>query len=50
MGAYGFGYDPVFYLASHQCTAAQLPATIKNNISHRAKALQQLRQQLAQLP
>lgn len=40
----GFGYDPVFYLEAYQCTAAQLPATIKNTISHRAKALSQLRE------
>lgn len=49
MGEHGFGYDPVFYLPSHQCTAAQLPANIKNTISHRAKALENLRQQLAEL-
>jgi len=48
-GEHGFGYDPVFYVPSHKCTAAQLPATIKNSISHRAQALKQLRQQLNQL-
>lgn len=48
-GEHGFGYDPVFYIPSHQCTAAQLPAKIKNTISHRAKALEHLRQQLAEL-
>lgn len=42
-GEDGFGYDPIFYVAEYQCTAAQLPATIKNKISHRAKALSQLR-------
>ena len=42
-GEGGFGYDPVFYVTEYQCTAAQLPATIKNTISHRAKALSQLR-------
>ncbi|MCL9685469.1 RdgB/HAM1 family non-canonical purine NTP pyrophosphatase [Legionella maioricensis] len=42
-GKEGFGYDPIFYVAEYQCTAAQLPATIKNTISHRAKALNQLR-------
>lgn len=46
IGDHGFGYDPVFYLPSHQCTAAQLPASIKNTISHRAQALKQLRQQI----
>lgn len=46
VGHEGFGYDPVFYLPEYQCTMAQLPATIKNKISHRAQALSQLRQQL----
>lgn len=48
-GEHGFGYDPVFYIPSRQCTAAQLPANIKNTISHRAQALQRLRQQLSDL-
>jgi XTP/dITP diphosphohydrolase len=43
LGTGGFGYDPIFYVPKYQCTAAQLPATIKNTISHRAKALIQLR-------
>ncbi len=42
-GDLGFGYDPLFYCEEYHCTAAQLPATIKNQISHRAKALQQMR-------
>lgn len=45
-GEQGFGYDPIFYIDSHQCTAAQLPAIIKNKHSHRALALQALRRQL----
>lgn len=48
-GTGGFGYDPIFYLNEFQCTVAQLPATIKNTISHRAKALNQLREQILQL-
>ncbi len=43
-GSGGFGYDPVFYVKEYQCTAADLPANIKNTISHRAKALNQLRE------
>ncbi|KGP63338.1 nucleoside-triphosphate diphosphatase [Legionella norrlandica] len=42
-GTNGFGYDPIFYVNEYQCTAAELPAKIKNRISHRAKALGQLR-------
>lgn len=40
-GEHGFGYDPVFVPAGHDCTMAQLPAERKNSISHRADALQQ---------
>ena len=42
-GEEGFGYDPIFYVPVLQCTMAQLPAKIKNKISHRAQALKQLR-------
>lgn len=45
-GGGGFGYDPILYLPEHECTAAQLPTSIKNTISHRAKALNKLRQLL----
>ena len=41
-GSNGFGYDPVFYVAEHDCSAAQLSAERKNTLSHRAQALQQL--------
>ena len=47
-GANGFGYDPHFYLPAHQCTAAQLEASVKNAISHRGQALSLLRAQLEQ--
>lgn len=43
-GHEGFGYDPVFYIPDHECTAAQLPAAVKNTISHRAQALNRLSQ------
>lgn len=45
----GFGYDPIFYLPEHGCTAAQLPATEKQQLSHRGQALATL-QQLLQEP
>ncbi len=41
-GKGGFGYDPVFYLPEQGVTAAELPAGIKNRISHRAKAARKL--------
>ena len=41
-GENGFGYDPLFYVPTHQCTSAELPAEVKNAISHRGQALQRL--------
>lgn len=41
-GKNGFGYDPVFYVPAYQCTSAELPPEIKNKISHRARAIQEL--------
>ena len=41
-GHNGFGYDPVFYIPEHQRAAAELDAKIKNQHSHRARALEQL--------
>lgn len=38
-GEGGFGYDPVFWLPTHNCTIAQLNATQKNTLSHRGKAV-----------
>ncbi len=47
-GANGFGYDPVFYLPEFDRTMAELPAEVKNRISHRARAAQSARPLLAQ--
>ena len=41
-GDNGFGYDPIFYVPQYKRTMAQLTSDIKNKISHRAKALQEL--------
>ena len=42
-GAGGFGYDPLFYVEKYGCTFGELPAEIKNTISHRANALNKLK-------
>jgi len=41
-GREGFGYDPVFFVPSEQCTSAQLEKSVKNRLSHRAQALKAL--------
>ena len=41
-GANGFGYDPVFWVPEHNCASAELPAVVKNSLSHRGKALRSL--------
>jgi len=41
-GTHGFGYDPVFYLPEHGHTMAELPSEVKNCVSHRGRALQQM--------
>jgi XTP/dITP diphosphohydrolase len=41
-GSNGFGYDPVFYVPTHNCASAELAADIKNSLSHRGQALRQL--------
>ncbi|MDN5938684.1 MAG: RdgB/HAM1 family non-canonical purine NTP pyrophosphatase [Salinisphaera sp.] len=41
-GDNGFGYDPLFWVASESASSAQLPAQRKNSVSHRAQALQAL--------
>lgn len=48
-GHHGFGYNPVFLDPVHGLTAAEMEPALKNELSHRAKALQQLKQQLAGL-
>ena len=42
----GFGYDPYFYLPELGCTSAELSATEKNRLSHRGKALAELKRKL----
>ena len=41
-GEGGFGYDPVFIPEGYDKTFGELPADLKNSISHRARAIQEL--------
>jgi XTP/dITP diphosphohydrolase len=42
IGDNGFGYDPVFWVPGHNCASAELPAAVKNSLSHRGQALRNL--------
>lgn len=48
-GQGGFGYDPVFIPQGFDLSFAELDASIKNRISHRARALEQAREYLLSL-
>jgi len=41
-GENGFGYDPMFYVPTHDCVSAELSPEIKNQLSHRGQALKKL--------
>ncbi len=42
VGENGFGYDPVFWVPEQGCASAELSATVKNELSHRGRALRHL--------
>ncbi len=47
-GNNGFGYDPIFYVPEYGCTTAQLSVEEKNRVSHRARALAAMKEELEQ--
>jgi XTP/dITP diphosphohydrolase len=46
-GEGGFGYDPLFFVPSHNCASAELDKAEKNRISHRGRAMQELLRKLS---
>jgi XTP/dITP diphosphohydrolase len=41
-GKNGFGYDPIFFVPTHDCSSAELPPEVKNKLSHRGQALRKM--------
>jgi len=48
-GSSGFGYDPIFYLPEHGKTTAEMLPELKNEISHRGKALREMKIKLIEM-
>ena len=48
-GENGFGYDPIFYLPDYGCYSGELSLEIKNELSHRGKALRLMKEELRKL-
>ncbi len=49
-GSGGFGYDPIFIPEGHEQTFGELPAEVKQHLSHRARAARRLHAQLVPSP
>ncbi len=49
IGNGGFGYDPIFWIPEHKCSAAELTKQQKQTISHRGKAMHKLLAQFTEL-
>lgn len=45
-GKNGFGYDPIFYVPEYDCMAAEMTPEQKNEVSHRGKALREIKEAL----
>ena len=45
-GTNGFGYDPIVYVPEYEMTTGEMAPELKNSISHRGKALEQMKEVL----
>lgn len=45
-GSNGFGYDPILYVPEYGMTTGEMPLELKNQISHRGKALELMKKEL----
>ena len=43
-GTNGFGYDPIVYVPEYEMTTGEMDPHLKNSISHRGKALEQMKE------
>ncbi|OHW61848.1 Non-canonical purine NTP pyrophosphatase [Andreesenia angusta] len=48
-GSRGFGYDSVFIPEGYDATFAELSSDVKNSISHRARAIEKLKERLEEI-
>lgn len=48
-GENGFGYDPIFWVESHQCSSAELSKEVKNQLSHRGQAVRAFKKRMETL-
>ena len=44
IGTNGFGYDPIVYVPEYEMTTGEMAPELKNSISHRGKALEQMKE------